>query len=361
MSWLFSQALVVAFSVDHSWAGEPFAQLNVMPTAQPFSRSGKPMDACRFSRFGLTSRVLTAAHGEALLMWFREAFLVRTSVSPVPATDSTVSAPASGVKWLASFARWNPDTSSWKTAQLSLLEEFIEFSQTWPSSGSMLNGVCWERPTLERSISEGESGFLPTPVTLDTGSRFNRSESDGAQLRPTLGAMARFNLWPTPTVGGGGRSLPFGTTPHGKTPGGRKQTVCLERAIHQVERGLWPTPTVKGNYNRKGLSSKSGDGLATAVSRFPTPTVAMRKGSSEGALTRRDGRSRTNDRLDYRIEGYGLTGRLNPTWVEWLMGWPIGWTVLQPLEMDRFREWQRQHGDCFHSEDSCADATHPRP
>jgi len=117
-----------------------------------------------------------------------------------------------------------------------------------------------------------------------------------------------------------------------------------------VERRAWPTPTVKGNYNRKGLTSKSGDGLATAVSRFPTPTVAMRKGSSIGALTRKNGQSRENDRLDYRVEGSGLTGRLNPGWVEWLMGWPIGWTALEPLGMDKFREWQRQHGDYSSSE-----------
>ena len=36
-------------------------------------------------------------------------------------------------------------------------------------------------------------------------------------------------------------------------------------------------------------------------------------------------------------------GQLNPEWVEWLMGWPIGWTGLKPLEMDKFREWQLQH------------------
>lgn len=36
-------------------------------------------------------------------------------------------------------------------------------------------------------------------------------------------------------------------------------------------------------------------------------------------------------------------GRLNPEWVEWLMGWPVGWTALQPLETARFREWQQQH------------------
>ncbi|KZR10509.1 hypothetical protein A3N54_05610 [Klebsiella aerogenes] len=36
-------------------------------------------------------------------------------------------------------------------------------------------------------------------------------------------------------------------------------------------------------------------------------------------------------------------GQLNPDWVEWFMGWPIGWTELKPLAMDRFREWQQQH------------------
>jgi hypothetical protein len=28
-------------------------------------------------------------------------------------------------------------------------------------------------------------------------------------------------------------------------------------------------------------------------------------------------------------------GKLNPDWVEWLMGWPLGWTDLKPLEMDK--------------------------
>ena len=38
------------------------------------------------------------------------------------------------------------------------------------------------------------------------------------------------------------------------------------------------------------------------------------------------------------------TGQLNPSWVEWLMGWPIGWTDLKPLETDRFRSVQLWHG-----------------
>jgi hypothetical protein len=36
--------------------------------------------------------------------------------------------------------------------------------------------------------------------------------------------------------------------------------------------------------------------------------------------------------------------QLNADWVEWLMGWPLGWTDLKPLEMDKFHSWQQQHG-----------------
>jgi hypothetical protein len=47
----------------------------------------------------------------------------------------------------------------------------------------------------------------------------------------------------------------------------------LERRTSATDSGLWPTPTVCGNYNRKGASATSGDGLATAVQKWPTPTA----------------------------------------------------------------------------------------
>ena len=34
-----------------------------------------------------------------------------------------------------------------------------------------------------------------------------------------------------------------------------------------------------------------------------------------------------------------VKGNLNPDWVEWLMGWPVGWTDLKPLSMDAVNEW----------------------
>ena len=39
-------------------------------------------------------------------------------------------------------------------------------------------------------------------------------------------------------------------------------------------------------------------------------------------------------------------GKLNPRWVEWLMGWPLGWTDLKPLATAKFQQWLQQFGDC---------------
>lgn len=36
-------------------------------------------------------------------------------------------------------------------------------------------------------------------------------------------------------------------------------------------------------------------------------------------------------------------GKVTPENHEWLMGWPIGWTDLRPLETGRFRLWLYQH------------------
>lgn len=63
---------------------------------------------------------------------------------------------------------------------------------------------------------------------------------------------------------------------------------------------------------------------------WPTPCAAdwkNRDTSKQGACLQRQ-----------------IGGQLNPAWVEWLMGWPIGWTGLGRLETDGFRQWRRAHG-----------------
>lgn len=39
-----------------------------------------------------------------------------------------------------------------------------------------------------------------------------------------------------------------------------------------------------------------------------------------------------------------IGGKINPTWNEWRMGWPLKWTDLKPLETDKFRQWLSLHG-----------------
>ena len=40
-------------------------------------------------------------------------------------------------------------------------------------------------------------------------------------------------------------------------------------------------------------------------------------------------------------------GTANHDWIEWLMGWPIGWTACSALATDKFRQWLHSHGVCL--------------
>lgn len=69
------------------------------------------------------------------------------------------------------------------------------------------------------------------------------------------------------------------------------------------------------------LSLFSGIGgldLAVAMGLFTTPCAADATGSTGGA--------------NHRSLRTDVAGQLNPTFVEWLQGFPIGWTDLNALE-----------------------------
>ena len=107
----------------------------------------------------------------------------------------------------------------------------------------------------------------------------------------------------------------------------------------------FPTPTVKGNYNRKGLSKTSGDGLATYVKKYPFPTPCASDNRNRGT-TQTPAIARRIEKGKQVMLSMTLDGPMNPVFVEWLMGWPLGWTELQPLGMDKFQEWRQQHSLC---------------
>ena len=150
-----------------------------------------------------------------------------------------------GDTWREWFAKLSPDGCSWKIRQDSLLEDLEQSLETWPSSGLMLRGQCFQQPNLERHTTATEFGLWPTPV-----------KTDGFAVG-----------W-------------------------------CRTSIERKERG-----------ETRPSGAKIGTGL----------------------------------RYFRGTEKHLINGYPNPSLTEWLMGWPIKWSDLQPLETDKFQQWQQQH------------------
>lgn len=299
MSWLFSQALVAEYSDRISWGGTQSAQLNVMPTQHKFWRNDKTMEFSRLSQFGLTLQLLTENHGGELLTLYLADFHAKTSVPQVKAQGSMESALCFGQKWHELSVKYDLNTCSWKTHQCLFPEDLPESSVTLPKWGMTHNGHVFQHLTLERPISVTESGLLPTPKATDSRSRTSPSDF----LRKSPGLETVVNMWPTPKA---------------------------------------------SDWNKRGnVSPHPRNGLAGAVMNFPTPTASDANKWSNESLEERQTKGR-QVRLNTAVapEG-GNGGRLNPDWVEWLMGWPIGWTGLKPLEMDKFQLWLKAHSNIY--------------
>jgi hypothetical protein len=110
---------------------------------------------------------LTDIPGEELSMSSVVAFHVRTLAQQERAQELMESEAECGEKWQGSFTKYDPDSSSWRTHQCSLLGGLELFSETWPRWGLMRDGECWERTPLDIPITEPEFGWLPTPVASD--------------------------------------------------------------------------------------------------------------------------------------------------------------------------------------------------
>lgn len=123
----------------------------------------------------------------------------------------------------------------------------------------------------------------------------------------------------------------------------------LERHTNESECSLWPTASVCGNYNRKGASATSGDGLDTAVKKMHSvnlsqavnwPTPRAREGNSGSYGCASIERNADRNYLDgVVIKKEEKPGNLNADWVELLMGLPIGWTDINVAKED-IESWQ---------------------
>lgn len=160
-------------------------------------------------------------------------------------------------------------------------------------------------------------------------------EAAWADRFPNLETVLARRLWPTPNK----MDAVLTASPERwreRQEEKARQGINLQSPL-SVAVKMWPTPTKADADGGVGWSGREGGlNLRTAVRRemFPTPTVNDNKNDNPPLQALRN-----TPPLNVVVGG-----QMNPTWVEWLMGWPLGWTDLRVSATDRFRQWCASHG-----------------
>jgi hypothetical protein len=309
MSWLYSRVLVEEYLGDTSLDGEQSAPLNGNPIQQAYCAPDKMTAFSRLSRFGMTYKPLMETRGEELLMSYLAAFHAKTLAPQEKAQELMENEAGCGEKWRGSFVKYDPDSSLWRTHQCSLLGDLDEFLETWPQWGLMRDGECWEQQMLAQTIRGTESGLSQkwaTPAAYE-----DRTTVDQFQQRM-------------------------------KTQKRTVEGAELSMQVRMNIAGLWPTPTAYMSKETNAPSEHNRNTpTLTAQVNWPTPrTAGMCGGTGSWDLLKKN-----TTIEEARAMGAGNGGKLNPTWVEWLMGWPLEWTDLKPLAMDKSHCVQQQPSD----------------
>ena len=393
MSYIFSRALVEAYLEASCSDSAPFALSNLNPIPQAYCSPDRMTAYSRLSRFGMTYAPLTDDRGAALLTWYLEASRARTFQPQEKAPALTAPAPASDGKCTALSMRYDRNSHSWKTHLCLWDEDLPESSVILPKSGTMRNGLCWERTMWEPRTSESASGYLhmiPTPTACNAPNKGSHSRGPKSLMDVATTGWMPGMMWPPATtkdLDGGSNSRHaarsrgmWPTHRAGKSSGENPESWLARYAAGKVSTpplGLavkFPSP-LASDYKRRGPKSSqqglpefvrmfptptascggkesnraTGKKLITVVSQFPTPrTKGMCGGSgafqkmkaleTQGIISSEERRQMTA----------GSGGQLNPTWVEWLMGWPLEWTALKPLATGKFLQWRQLHsGFCL--------------
>ena len=331
MSWLFSQALVEEYLEDISLDGEPCVQSSGNPTPQAYCALDKMTDFSRLSRFGMTYKPLTESRGEELLMSFRAGFHAKTLVQPEKELELQEKDPQCGNTWPALLGRYNQDTHSWRTAQCSLFEDLELSWETFPKWGMTVSGELYQLPALVQDTRETESGLWLTPSTVDIPTRSQESMEKRFAYREKIGRHG---------VGAGCLSEQVEWSGEG-------------HPIGYMTQSMWPTPKCSDSRHAISRHITDPDGrwignlgeVVMSLETFPTPMASDNRdrGNMESASVKR--RLAIGKQVSLGQSVSPISGRLNPTWVEWLMGWPLGWTDLKPLVMDKSHCVQPQHGE----------------
>lgn len=247
------------------------------PTPQAYAK-GKPTNSTPgLTPLDIAVRGLYPSPASNQLTLFAAGSLVSLTPSQVAVAALPTSA-TSGRSSCESFAKYGPDGSWRKTcqgySQVTLDGSLEECSGTWPRAGMTRNGTAYRRQPLALLTGGIASGSWPTPCAEDAKNVPYQKGDNGKRYPMFLGAVAPDRMWPTPRA-------EYDSGRH------RGQPDTLHSAVK-----TWPTPTAR--------DWKSGKGK-TQVDRGRSPGSA--------SLSEANG------------------GSLNPDFVEWLMGYPRGWTV----------------------------------
>lgn len=168
---------------------------------------------------------------------------------------------------------------------------------------------------MPRTAATG-APLLPTTTRFDATCGDLKGKEYNGQTRHAMKLIQAAKLWPTPRAScGTGAS----------DPPNRQGSPDLQSAVR-----MWPTPAAR-DHKGKGRKGK----LPNAVRMFPSPTTGagmcggtgnynqLKALEAAGEITEEERRSMAS----------GSGGQLNPEWVEWLMGFPPGWTDLNASEM----------------------------
>ena len=221
-------------------------------------------------------------------------FPVKTYPQPAKEPASTESDPGYSLNSCGSFAWLDHSSSSWKTYQRLLLGGWESFSGNWPAQGLMLNGAVYPQPAWERPISAGGSSLWPTPA--------GHHAKMGNHDEPIENYLERV------------RQYEIGNY---KGKPGRSLGVAVRLA---ASHGAGPVTATGLSAGALGITTETLSTAQRSPGRWPTPSATDWKGSTTAEQRRRQ-----------LSAAPGIVGgKLNPEWVEWLMGFPPGWTDLEP-------------------------------
>jgi hypothetical protein len=113
-----------------------------------------------------------------------------------------------------------------------------------------------------------------------------------------------------------------------------------ELPTNESESGLWPTPS-----SCSAMAATITPESAWADNRFPNLETVVGR-AMWPTPNARDWKGAPSDAWNQWSLPREVGGALNPTWVEWLMGWPLAWTDCAASATDKFRQWRHSHGIC---------------